>query len=484
MGTEATAQRSSPVRRLLVRRHVEEMVRDGGLTRGAKLPSILELSHTLGVAKNTVIAALDDLCSDGTLEAREREGFFVSRAQRRERAKKTRLSDLEIDRVAHGMATTLTQSGDELLGIGGGTAAESLLATPAWTAFLKAAPPRDPHSSLRYADPSGEPRLREAVVARFGSADEPTDRVLVTQGAVDALNHVFAVVAAASGVRRVAIESPGYFMLAPMLLEQGLEPVPIPRDRGGLDLGRLRREAQRGLAAVLVNPNHHNPTGATMSLSQRFELASLADEHALTIVEDDVYRGLYVDEEEPPTLRSLLPRRTVFVSSFSKTLGPGLRVGFVLGPESLLLAVRRRKFLQSLTGDAYTQNLVAEFVDRRGYQRHLNEVRAELSRRARIARVQAEPLQRLGKLDGPFRGGLFWQLQLAAGIDAMALYRAARARGVLLSPGCFFHSEVPVVPSRVRWLRLNVSRCEGDTLARTLRMLQSIVDAGGAAGGP
>jgi DNA-binding transcriptional MocR family regulator len=481
MGTAAIQESSghpNAGRREEVKRHVEELVARGGLRRGAKLPSILELSRTLGVAKNTVIAALDELCSEGLLEARERAGFFVSHARRRERAHKTRLSDLEdreIDRVAHGMATTLTQTGDDLLGIGGGTSAESLLATPEWTAFLKSTPPREPHVSLRYADPLGEPALREAVVARFGSPDEPTDRVIVTHGAVDALNHVFAVAAATTGIPRIAIESPGYFMLAPMVLGLGLEPVPIPRSADALDLDRLRKEAQRGLAAVMVNPNHHNPIGATLTLSERFELARLADEKRFYIVEDDVYRGLYLDDEEPPTIRSLLPQRTVFVSSFSKTLGPGLRVGFILAPDALLEPVRRRKFLQSLSGDAYTQNMVAEFVDRRGYQRHLTEVRAELGRRARIARVQAEPFGKVGRLKGAFRGGLFWQFELAAGIDPMALYKSARERGVLLSPGWFFHSEVPVPAARVQWMRLNVSRCEGDTLSRTLKTLQSLV---------
>jgi DNA-binding transcriptional MocR family regulator len=85
-----------------------------------------------------------------------------------------------------------------------------LLATPAWSAALRSAPPRDPRFSLRYADPMGEPRLREVIAARYSGADEAPDRVIITHGAVEALNLCFAATAALTGSRRVGIETPGY----------------------------------------------------------------------------------------------------------------------------------------------------------------------------------------------------------------------------------------------------------------------------------
>lgn len=472
MGTEP-AQPQGPEKRLLVEEHVRDLVASGALRRGSRVPSILELSRTLSVAKNTVIAALDELCGQGLLEARPRQGFFVRSVRRRERARETRLTDLEIDRVAHGMASILVHSGDGFIPIGSGTAAESLLSTPEWSAALKNAAPRDPRESLRYADPMGEPHLREAIAARYGGPDEPAGRVIITHGAVEGLNLTFAAAAAETGSRRIAIESPGYFMLAPILEGLGLEPVPLPRAHEGVDLDRLRRELKKApLAAVMVNPNHQNPVGSTLSLAQRFELARLADERRFWIVEDDVYKGLWTEDEEPPTIHSLLPQRTLYLSSFSKTLGPALRLGFVLAPDELLVPLRRRKFLQTLSGDAYTQNLVAEFVDRRGYQRHLAEVRDELGRRARIAKLQSQPFARLGRFVASFTGGLFWTFELAPGIDVMSLYRAAREANILISPGSFFRCE-PGPGSADSWMRVNVSRCEGDALAKVLRLLGS-----------
>lgn len=470
MGTETqTAER-----RAEVRRHVLALVEGGALRRGSRLPSILELARTLGVAKNTVIGALDELCGEGVLEARERQGFFVRSARRRSPARATVLRDLESDPVAHGMASILAQTDGGLPSIGNGTTAESLLATPAWTSFLRGAPPRDPRASLRYADPLGEARLREVIGARFGDADDAAERTLITCGAVEALNLVFASAAASSGARRIALESPGYFMLGPMIRALGLEPVPIPRSRERLDVERLRRELKRGpVAAVMVNPTHHNPTGSTLSLAERFDLARLADEHRTLVVEDDVYRGLSVGGEEPPTIQSLLPERTLFVSSFSKTLGPALRVGFVIAPRPLLRDLARRRFLASLSGDAYTQHLVADFVDQRGYQRHLGEMREELSRRARIAQHEVRSFDRLGRFAGAFGGGLFQRFDFRAGIDVARLYERAREADVLLSPGHLFRPD-PQATGDDAWMRVNVSRCEPTVLSKVLRLLERL----------
>jgi DNA-binding transcriptional MocR family regulator len=466
-------------KRAQVKDHVLGLVASGALRRGSRLPSILELSRDLGVAKNTVIGALDALCGEGVLEARERQGFFVRAARRRTPALATRLIDLETDRVAHGMATILVPGeGGDLVTIGGGTSSETLLATPAWTTALRTAAPRDPLEALRYADPLGEAHLREAIAARFAAGDDAAGRVIVTHGAVESLNLCFAAAAVATGSRRVALESPGYFMLGPILNHLGLEPVPIARTRDGLDLAELAREVKKApIAALMLNPNHQNPIGTSLSLAERFEIAKLADERRFYVVEDDVYKGLGTTDDDLPSIASFVPARTAYVGSFSKTLGPALRIGFTIAPPSLFADLRRRKFLQSLAGDAYTQNLVADFVDRRGYQKHLVEMREELGRRARIARSQAEPFQALGRFASPYAGGLFQRFDFAPDKDAMDLYRRARQKNLLVSPGCYFRPIEDKTSGDDRWMRINVSRCEGSTLSHALKLLSDLANS-------
>lgn len=473
MGTETTPLKNARTsQRARVKSHVTMLVETGTLRRGSRVPSIAELVRALDVGKNTVVLALSDLCTSGLLESRERLGFFVRSAPVRERARRTRIADLRLDAIAHGMATILVQNAEGLVTVGSGTTAEGVLATPEWRRTLGRFEARDPERNLRYADPLGEPSLRDAIASRIGHASP--DHVVVTYGAIEALNLAFAVTAAATGSRRIAVESPGYFMIPSMLAELGLTAVPIPRTEAGLDLEKLRSEC-RGtspLAAMMINPNHHNPTGKTLSLSERFELAALAQEKRFFVIEDDVYKGLWANAEEPPSVSSMLPERTLYVSSFSKTLGPGLRVGFVIPPAALVDAIRQKKFVQTLTGDAYTQNLVAEFVGSRAFDKHLKSMRAELLTRARTCASQSSTFKSLGKLEGEFAGGLFWRFKFRAGVSAMKLYVAARNRNVLISPGAFF--SVPGGDdddAHEPWMRVNVSRCEGPALATVLRTL-------------
>jgi DNA-binding transcriptional MocR family regulator len=120
---------------------------------------------------------------------------------------------------------------------------------------------------------------------------------------------------------------------------------------------------------------------------------------------------------------------------------------------------------------------VADFVDRRGYQRHLTEMREEMGRRARIARHQSEAFGDVGRFAAPYTGGLFWRFDFAPGLDAMVLYKAAKERNVLMSPGWFFRSESDDARADDRWMRVNVSRCEGAVLTRALTVLREIAGA-------
>jgi DNA-binding transcriptional MocR family regulator len=471
MGTETTRGGSL---RDVVKTHVKRSIESGALRRGSRVPSIAELVKTLDVGKNTVVLALADLCAEGVIESKERLGFFVRSAKQQERAHRTRISELRVDAVAHGMATILVQNAEGLVTVGSGTTAESVLATPEWRRALTKFEPRDPERSLRYADPLGEPRLRDVIAAREPGVSP--DQVIVTYGAIEALNLAFIATAAATGSRRIGVESPGYFMIPSMLAELGLVAVPIPRTESGLDVDALRAEIKSGgpLAAVMINPNHHNPTGKTMSLTQRFELAALAQERQFFVIEDDVYKGIWAQAEEPPSVHSMMPERTLYVSSFSKTLGPALRVGFVVAPSTLVDAIRHKKFVSTLTGDAYTQNLVADFVGSRGYDKHMKAMREELSRRARVCSVESAAFKPLGRLEGEYVGGLFWRFRFRSGVSAMKLYVAARKRNVLISPGAFFRVHASISgegDEHDAWMRVNVSRCEGGALGTVLRAL-------------
>ncbi len=461
-------------RKEAVKRHLRDLVETGVLATGARVPSIRALTRSLGVGKNTVIAALDDLCGEGVLEPRERSGFFVRKARRAPSARLVRLEELRQDRVEHGIASVVSAPEDDNLASGCGPA--SLLATPEWEAALRA--PSRGERPFGAVDPQGDPRLREAIAHKegiLGPAAVDPERVLVTHGASEGLNLACAEAAAATGVRRVAVESPGYYMLGPMLRQLGLEPVPVRRTLDGLDLEGLRQEVHRGrLAAVVTIPNHHNPLGSTLALKERFELAALAERSGFFLVEDDVYKGLWTEEEEPVALQALAPERTFYVGSFSKTLGMSLRLGFVIAPAAMVRPLRNRKFALNLAEDARTQRLVAGFLERRAYLRHLSHLRGELARRARLAEVQAEAFRGLGAFEGPFRGGFFRRFRFAEGIDPLRLYERAREVGTLISPGAFFHLEGDPAAEGARWMRVSIAGCDRTVLSDALTVLRRL----------
>jgi DNA-binding transcriptional MocR family regulator len=470
-------------RREAVKRHLRERVLSGQLPPGRRIPSIRELTSTLGVGKNTVIAALDALCGEGLLEPRERSGFFVKRAPVR-RASALRVAELRRDRLEHGLASVLAASSTEgFQSLGGGCPPSTMLASREWTAALRTSPAREPTAALGYMEPLGDPHLRELVArevsgeaAGGGGALTPVDpgRVLITHGASEALHLALAEAAAATGCRRVALESPGYYLLWPLVRHLGLEPVPVPRTPEGLDLQLLEREAKRGgLAAVVTVPNHHNPLGTTLPLAQRFELAALAGREGFFLVEDDVYRGLWLDGEEPPALRALLPERTLYVGSFSKTLGPALRLGYLVAPQALAHPLRSRKFILNMGEDTRTQRLVAGFLESRGYPRHLEHLRGELSRRARLAQVQARAFADLGAFDGPYRGGYFLRFRFREGVDVLSLYDRAKERKLLIAPGAFFHEEAHDTADSA-WMRVCVAQVDGQLLPGALKVLREL----------
>ncbi|WP_394827758.1 PLP-dependent aminotransferase family protein [Pendulispora albinea] len=478
---------AGPPRREEVKRHVLALLESGALARGDRVPSIRELAGAVSAAKNTVIAALDELCGEGVLEPRERSGFFVREGKRAPRAKRAELRDLEADRLEHGLAVALLGADTgAFVNLGSGCLPARVAATEELKKLLRA-PSRGPAVEYGFVDPQGDPRLRELVVAKraLGESRIDPEHVIITHGANEGLNLACMEAAGASGCRRIALESPGYFLLAPMLRHLSLEPVFVPRGPEGIDLDALVRERRRGgLAAFVTNPTHHNPLGTTLTLQERFALGSLAEREGMYLVEDDVFRGLSLERNEPATLRSLVPERTIYVSSFSKTLGASFRIGFLVAPRGLVRGVRNRKFLWNLGEEVRSQRLLADFLEQRGYVRHVEQVRAELARRAKLAAAQAKGFPDLGRLE-PYRGGLFVRFLLRPGLRALALYESAKARRILISPGEFFQSDGRVAPPpRTRrshpergggWMRISVGVCDGDVLRDSLRTLSELV---------
>ena len=262
--------------------------------------------------------------------------------------------------------------------------------------------------ALNYGDPAGFAPLREWLAERHGVSPS---RVFVTPGSLVALNLIVRRLLEDPG--RVLVEAPTYDRMLHLLGLAGAEIAPVPHDGDGLDPDALSAllKAGRHPEFVYVLPTFHNPTGRTLTRTARERVADIAVEHDLVVVEDDPYGLLRLEGEPLPTLHALLTERGrgdlgIFLSSFSKSVAPGLRVGYAVVPEALAAGIAELATSLYVSPPLLAQAQLFEFLDTGLLDGHVQAVCALLRcpprRAARGARGAA---RRVCPLDAP-GGGL------------------------------------------------------------------------------
>jgi GntR family transcriptional regulator/MocR family aminotransferase len=280
------------------------------------------------------------------------------------------------------------------------------------------------------ADPAGEPVLRRAIAAwiqRSRGVRATPDRVIVTAGAQQAFDLVLTALVGPGDV--VAVEDPGYPRLRDLARLRGAQVVGVPVDAEGIFVDALPAQAR----VVHVTPSHQFPLGTVMSLSRRRALLAWARSHDAAIVEDDY------DSEFRFTGRPLEPLhlldddgRVVYVSTFSKSLSPSLRLGFLVAPRSLTPGLSAVRQLVDWHGEPLAQRALASFLDGGAMARHLHRARRTYAaRREIVLRHAAGGLARLGPVL-PAAAGLHVALELESGLDEADVVGRAAAMGIQL----------------------------------------------------
>jgi 2-aminoadipate transaminase len=294
--------------------------------------------------------------------------------------------------------------------------------------------------ALNYGEPEGFRPLCEWLADRHGVSPE---QVLVTPGSFLGLS--FLVRELLDGSGSVAVEAPCYDRMVTLLRSVGAEAVPIARSPAGLDLAFVR-EVFAGPSRpsfLYLLPTFHNPTGLTLPLAEREQLADLAVELEIPVLEDDPYGLLRLDGEPLPDLHTLLRRRgadrlAIHLSSFSKTISPGLRVGYAIGPETLIGRLHDRALATYVSPPILAQAELYEYLGAGHLRRQLERVRAFL--RPRRDALLATFNERMPPDVGWTRpdGGYFVWLELPARLHAEAFAERAAAAGVSIVPGPAF----------------------------------------------
>jgi DNA-binding transcriptional MocR family regulator len=335
--------------------------------------------------------------------------------------------------------------------------------------------------AISYGQEEGPPALREQIARRTAAREGravAADDVLVSGGNSQALDQALTVFSAPGDV--VLVEAPTYSLALGIIRDYPVDVVGVPLDGQGLDVAalddtmrRLRAEGRRARLLYTV-PTFHNPAGVSLELGRRRRLLELARDHELIILEDDVYRELAYDGDAPPALWALDPAAPVVrLGSFSKTLAPGLRVGWIDARSDL----RERLLACGMVESGgcvsqYAATVVARVLEDGGYDGHILELRAAYrARRDVLVAALREHLPAGCSFHEP-AGGFFVWLALPAGLSATTLLPFAEARGVSFAPGARFRSD-----GDDRCLRLAFSLYEPQDLADGARRLGEAVRA-------
>jgi DNA-binding transcriptional MocR family regulator len=238
----------------------------------------------------------------------------------------------------------------------------------------------------------------------------------------------------------VVVERPTYDRTLLSLRQRGALLHAIELEPDGIDTAELERVLARAssppkLAHII--PNFQNPAGYTLSLQKREQLLALAREHRFLVFEDDPYVALRFSGQPLPTMLSMDPERVVYASSFSKTVCPGIRVGYLVGPVELIAAVTKLATGTYISPNMVAQSIVYEFCVSGAIERSIETVRAALSERARALSTALRRELPEAQFVEP-QGGYFMWVTLPPGSDVQALFRAAEERGVTFVKGTDF----------------------------------------------
>src|SRR5918994_2267178 len=293
--------------------------------------------------------------------------------------------------------------------------------------------------ALSYGTGIGHPGLCEWIAERHGLADPA--QVMVTNGSLEAGAMLFQHLVAPSD--RVVVEQPSYDRTLLLLERLGAERIGVPLEADGIDVEELERVVAEGPPVKLVHviPNFHNPAGCTLSSAKRRRLVELAAEHDFWILEDDPYRELPFDEDPPPAMLTPEPGgRVIHASSFSKTVSPGVRVGYLAGPgdESAKLAKRANETY--ISPNMLAESIVFELCRSGGLDENIAFVKGALrERRDRLVDALGEHLPEAEfVLPG---GGYFLWLTLDDDVDTPKLLGEAKEQGVTFVAGPDFMLE-------------------------------------------
>ncbi|MEC4892916.1 MAG: PLP-dependent aminotransferase family protein [Oscillatoria sp. PMC 1051.18] len=432
---------------LQIRDRLHRLIESGALKPGDRLPSIRSLANSTQVNKLTVIEAYGVLEADGLIHARPGAGYFVNSETATSPKRESNFApkqDAIVTKqrnssfIAQYQASTRAVCHPaEIIDLSGGLPIKSDLDD--LQRIARRAMKQVSDTLFNYGLTQGQCRLREQIaqmLVQQGLAVSPGN-LIITNGSAQGLSLIFRYYVKPGDW--VIVESPGYHGALAILEDIGARIIGIPITGEGMNLEFLEQYLRSHRPKLIYTVSTlQNPTGLTTSTSHRRKLLALAEEYECLILEDNAYEGLSF--EPPPAPIKALDREdtVIYVGTFSKTLMPGLRVGYMVATGQNYANLLEQKLLHDLHVSTVSQAIVSEYLGSGHYRRHLKRLQASnLQNRNQMLAALERYFPNEATWTVP-EGGIFLWVQLPERLPLLDVYREALAQNVLVSPGNSF----------------------------------------------
>jgi DNA-binding transcriptional MocR family regulator len=447
-----------------VTNEIRQRIAGRTLTPGAKLPSIRGFAETLSVSKSTIVEAYDRLVAEGVILSRRGSGFYVA-------GHLPPLSLAEIGpRLDHAIdplwvSRTSLDANDSMAKPGCGWLPSSWMPEAGIRRALRAMARADETSLTDYASPLGLKPLRQLLSRRMGGhgIEAMPDQIMLTESGTQAIDLLCRFLIEPGDA--VVVDDPCYFNFHALLKAHRAKVIGVPYTPHGPDLDRFAEVlSEHRPRLYITNSALHNPTGAVLSPVVAHRLLKLAEQHNLTIVEDDIFADF--EHEPAPRLAAFDGLdRVVHIGSFSKSLSASVRCGFVAARRDWIEGLVDLRIATSFGGGHLGAELVLFMLKDGSYRKHMDGLRTQLARSMGDTIAKLKPLGLVPWIQS--RGGMFLWCKLPEGVDAAKIAQRGLAEGIIFAPGNVF-SESQAAYS---YMRFNVAQCNDPRIFTVLERL-------------
>lgn len=449
---------------------LEQQIIEGALPPGVSLPAERVLAKRFGVNRGTVSAAYEDLRATGLLQSWQGSGTWVSRHLWgvQQVPNWHNYTNGGAFLPAYPLAQRIREAvfDPSVINLAKAELAPSLI--PSLPNRLY-----ESYMELGYAHPKGNPDLREDLAVhlleQYGIAASP-EEILITSGAQQGL-HLISQCLLSPG-DAIAMEGPSYFYSLPLFISAGLRLYRLPMDREGIVPEEIRSLHQKHrIRMVFVNPTYQNPTGIVMSQTRRRQVLDICKELRIPLVEDDAYYALTLqDNRKPPKPMKAIDTSgmVLYVNSMSKTIAPGLRIGWLVGPRSVIERLADAKQQMDFGTSSVSQQIAREFLEKSRYETQMKKLAVSLlQQRETMLEAMKKEMSGLAEWNLPEGSYHFW-CRLHRPLDERELLDASIRAGVVFTPGGVYGAE----PG---WLRLTYSWETKDAIREGIRRLAQVI---------